>query len=226
MENKKEIEGIKKNLENPVFTNLEVLLDKSRVKLISFSLLGLFIYKYDIDIEKGLSFLGISIKDITVSDISIMLILVLIYLLVNFIWMSWNRFIEWDIRRTGTQSKIIKAPKTLAGSEFDYPNDEYQSNLYFYWLTKKREIADLEEKFKNVEFNNDNCKEINGNLQNLKDILLDTRIEASLEKFNEAFWKKIKSENLRWIIFDFTLPILICCASIFFLTMKVISLWN
>ncbi len=33
---------IKNNLENPVFTNLDVLLDKSRAKLISFNLLGFF----------------------------------------------------------------------------------------------------------------------------------------------------------------------------------------
>jgi len=55
---------IKNNLENPVFTNLDVLLDKSRAKLISFSLLGFFIWHYDIDIKKGLSFLGIIIKNI------------------------------------------------------------------------------------------------------------------------------------------------------------------
>lgn len=221
MESEKEIEIIKKNLENPVFTNLDVLLDKSRVKLISFSLLGLFIYNYDIDIEKGLSFLGISIKDITVSDISLMLIIVLGYLLVNFIWMSWNRLIEWNIRRTGTESKLIKAPKTLAGDEFDYPNNDCQSSLYYYWLKKEREILDLEKKFNNIEINSSNCRDINENLKSLTKLLSNPRFKASLDKFDEAFWQKIKSENARWIVFDFLLPILICILSIGFLSYKI-----
>jgi len=211
---------IKNNLENPVFTNLDVLLDKSRAKLISFNLLGFFIWHYDIDIKKGLSFLGIIIKNITINDISMMLIVILIYLLINFIWMSWNRLNEWNIRRTGTSEKLIKNTKSFAFSEYEYPEDTKQASLYCYWLKQGKYIIELESKLKATNFNENECKDLNKNLQQLKSILFDNRIKSSLEKFDETFWHKIKSENLRWVFFDFLLPTLITILSIILLTQK------
>lgn len=205
---------IKNNLENPVFTNLDVLLDKSRAKLISFSLLGFFIWHYDIDIKKGLSFLGITIKNITIHDISIMLTIILIYLLINFIWMSWNRFVEWKIRRTGTSKKLINNTKSFAFSEYDYPEDEKQASLYHYWSKKQKYIQQLEDKLKATNLNEGDCKDLKKSLQELKSTLSDERIKVSLEKFDETFWHKIKSENRRWFIFDFLLPAFIAGLSI------------
>lgn len=221
MEDKKQIDNIKKNLENPVFTNLDVLLDKSRVKLISFSLLGFFIYHYDIDIKTGLSFLGITIKNITINDITIMLTAILIYLFINFIWMSWNRFIEWNIRRTGTSEKVIKNTKSFAEHSYEYPNDTKQASLYYYWVKNEKNILELESKLKATNFNENEGKDLNKNLQQLKSILYDERIKASLEKFDETFCQKIKSENLRWVIFDFGLPGLVCLSSIILLLIKI-----
>ena len=189
MENKNQIENIKKNLENPVFTDLDNLIDKSRTKLISFSLLGFFICRYDIDMSKGLSFLGISIKNINTCDIAHILIILLLYMLINFIWMSLNKLKEWNIRRTGISKQKIKQQQRGFGNKFedmDNPNEK-QASLYSFILSNQ-EIT---------------CE--------------DSRIQASLEKFNETFWQKIKSENLRWIIFDFILPIIISIASIGYL---------
>ena len=214
MKDNSQIDNIKKNLENPVFTNLDILLDKARVKLISFSLLGFFIYHYNIDIAKGLSFFGMTIKDITINDISIMLALVLIYILVNFIWMSCNRFIEWNIRRTGTCEKIIKNTKSFADINYEYPSDAQQSSLYYYWLSKEKSISDIETTLKDIKIDEDNCKELNKTLKKLTQILSDKRIQASLKKFDETFWLKIKGENRRWLVFDFILPVVISSLSI------------
>jgi hypothetical protein len=189
MENKNQIENIRKNLENPVFTDLDNLIDKSRTKLISFSLLGFFICRYDIDMSKGLSFLGISIKNINTCDIAHILIILLLYILINFIWMSLNKLKEWNIRRTGISKQKIKQQQRGFGNKFedmDNPNEK-QASLYSFILSNQKITCE------------------------------DSRIQASLEKFNETFWQKIKSENLRWIIFDFILPIIISIASIGYL---------
>jgi hypothetical protein len=189
MENKNQIEKIKKNLENPVFTDLDNLIDKSRTKLISFSLLGFFICRYDIDMSKGLSFLGISIKNINTYDIALILVILLLYMLINFIWMSLNKLKEWNIRRTGVSKAKIKQQQQGFADKFeDMDNtNEKQASLYSFILSNEKLTCD------------------------------DSRIQASLEKFNETFWQKIKSENLRWIAFDFILPIIISIASIGYL---------
>lgn len=189
MENKNQIENIRKNFENPVFTDLDNLIDKSRTKLISFSLLSFFICRYDIDMSKGLSFLGISIKNINTCDIAHILVILLLYMLINFIWMSLNKLKEWDIRRTGISKQKIKQQQRGFGNKFedmDNPNEK-QASLYSFILSNQKITCE------------------------------DSRIQASLEKFNETFWQKIKSENLRWIIFDFILPIIISIASIGYL---------
>lgn len=70
-------------------------------------------------------------------------------------------------------------------------------------LKKERNIIELENKLKDIEFDENKCQELNKNLQSLQTILSDSRIKASLAKFDETFWHKIKSENLRWMMFDF-----------------------
>lgn len=223
MEKEKQIENIKKNLENPVFTDLDALLDKSRVKLISFSLLGFFIFHYDIDIEKGLSFLGITIKNITINDISIMLVIVLVYMLINFIWMSWNQLMEWRIRKTGVSKELTNNLKSMGSLEYESPNDVKQASLYYYWIGKEKKIEELEKKLQNIEFDVENCQQLNKNLEELKKLLSNSRIKASLEKFDETFWNKIKSENLRWFVFDFILPVIVCFLSTFLLLIKIVG---
>ncbi|MFY9088540.1 hypothetical protein [Arcobacter aquimarinus] len=222
MEDKNQAETIKKNLENPVFTDLDALLDKSRAKLISFSLLGFFIFHYDINIKEGLSFLGITIKNITINDISIMVVIVLVYMLINFIWMSWNRLMEWRIRKTGVSKELI-SKKFMGGLEYESPNDVKQASLYYYWVGKEKQIEKLEKELQNIEFDVENCQQLNKNLEELKKLLSNSRIKVSLEKFDETFWNKIKSENFRWVVFDFILPIIVCCLSIVLLLIK---LWD
>jgi len=139
------------------------------------------------------------------------------YMLINFTWMSWNRLTEWNIRRTGTKKQHIESDG-MGDIFLDYPNEEKQSSLYSYWSSKQRNIDQIEEKLSHLEEKDKN--EILEAVKELRKTLNDDRIIASLAKFDEIFWHKIKSENWRWIIFDFGLPVVIALLSIVALAYK------
>jgi uncharacterized protein YaaQ len=168
------------------------------------------------------------------------------YLLAHFAWMAWESFVEWRLRLTGTRVTAVTVG-TFAAEEADYPSDPRQSTLANWWRGEAMRIGNLTELVGGLErrveaqealireacsgrepLNVANAtaplREITNSAQQLRQAIEQTaktlsslRIPASLERFERAYVHFLKAQNVRWLVLDVLLPLIVAGVALWYL---------
>jgi hypothetical protein len=154
---------------------------------------------------------------------------------------------EWRLRLTGTKVAFITGA-TWLGEHGDYPSDPRQSTLYNWWKIHANTIGNLEGKAKELDVQINNClselknqkkegenpnwetvrkttaefpSNVNSLINAIKEVdkaINAARIPISLERFDKWFLYFLRSQNMRWFVIEFGLPILLGIFAILLLT--------
>lgn len=224
-------------LGKPTYIDLVENALKIRRNLIATSAIALFIYFNDLSIGRSTNFLGIQFENLSPSAISFGLAILIIYFMFHYGWYVVDTIQEWRIRLTGTNGSLINMGWGKEGR--DYGADPRQFTLYYWWSRNRASIAsiDISNILKITTDLNEFCKEqklepgsqlvqanyyltekvqeLNHKLSPISQLMKDQRLEASLYRFDKAFFIFRNSQNLRWLILDVLFPFVLgICATV------------
>jgi hypothetical protein len=222
----------------PVICEFSGPIQKVRTTLFFFSIVGLAVTLGGLTIDHSSSFLGLKFSNLTHDFVQQILFWVILYLIIHFTWGSIDCFVEWRLRLTGTRVSYITAA-AYTSEHGDYPGDPRQSTLHNWWKNQASKIGNLKEKTEIINQNLEQClielsKKVEEksnpswsgfqsnqsqaitNLNNLINAVKEAektisaqRIPTSLARFDNWFKFFLRSQNLRWLVIEFSLPIVL-----------------
>jgi len=240
---------LKKVIDEPIFLGYTDNVKKTRNILLVFSFISLFLIFGKLTINSSSTILGLKFDGLDTKIIYIGLLILISFSFINFIWSSYDAFQEWQIRQSGAK-KFNKTYNDIIYTDMDNsylsPNDPRNSTLYYWWSTQAKKTDDvniaINELLKNNQkileiLNSNEGRELNSyrlkiydNFEKLDEVkksfhVLENafnskQIEQSLAKFNSRFKTLILSQNLRWIILDFFIPLSLSFLSIIFIILE------
>jgi len=210
-----------KVLINPNIESLDTNTLRIRRNLIATSIVA-YIYAVasrGID-TSGSSFLGIKFSNLDASYIQLLLIVSLAYFLLHFIWAAIDHFKENKLRLTGIVIPMVTKSSAFGGDHDLHPNtdQERQSSIFSWWWKEKGKVDEFKKILEAIEKNIDNQKHedvlnsINKNLEAINHKF--SYIEESLARFEKGFWHYQRSQLLRWLILDFSMPVILGLSAI------------
>jgi len=239
----KEQRRVEKILREPVFCELPAATQRIRTYLFLVASIGLVVGLYDLRIGPESSILGLRFDGLSDALIRNLLVTVIVYLLAHFVWAAWDSLLEWFLRLTGARTAYVTTAM-YASEEADYPADPRQSTLANWWSERTSAIGRIDEKLDtitkgiediksavaNVPDNDERTvlgnikgmvedlghrhRELRDSVKSTNDTLNSSRLTVSLRRFERWHQYFIRSQNLRWLIFDFGLPVLIAAFAI------------
>lgn len=240
---------VEKSLGEPVAAEFSDYVRKLRGNLVFISFISISLTLGGLEIDPTSSILGLKFNGLDNSSLMYGLAILNAYMLFHFIWCSFDAFQEWGMRVTGTRLSFITTAR-LSSEHGDYPSDPRQTSLYHWWkdqannigslsepvaeINRKLEIWESEVKEALEAQGNPNvvnaCMAINkvttditklkGSIETVSKALESPRIPASLERFDNRFQLFLRSQNLRWLVLELGLPIIMGLVSVFLLASK------
>ncbi|KEY88738.1 hypothetical protein PC358_06295 [Pseudomonas capeferrum] len=195
------------------------------------------------EIEAGSDFsiLGVKLTGVTPFKLMVGLSIVLIYSLIHFIWYCYELYSEWSVRVTGTKLAFVTGAK-LGATGADYPDDPKQSTLYTWWIQEARSMTAYSDLLNRVgesvqQFSvhveqlqqrdmtvggsvsssiqgmNNTLEQIRRSLDSTESTITNTRVPESLARFDRRFSLLLKSQNLRMLVVEVGIPIILSLAA-------------
>lgn len=189
---------------------------------------------------------GVQFKGLSERKILVGLFLINLYLLVHFFWSSLDSYREWELRLTGYENAdVLDVP--FYNAQTDFAKDPRQSTLYNWWLKSARQIkptdqmmqdlinkidsliasgSEVYEPPKGSNFNAEMAKirseitNIDKAFENLNATITNSRLISSLAQFDTRFRHFHASQNMRWILVEWFLPLGIGLIALFGLIWK------
>lgn len=191
---------------------------------------------------KDSPFMGLKFENLTPETIYLLLFIFVIYQLLQYSWIVSNKFLYWRVRLTGINKEISRGSRGGFFAEEivfdDYTGKPENSNFYTWMLENKSDIQDkknsMNKAWLELESYAYNSSELERRdiLKTLNDILNKThqldvrinnlRISASMKRFDSWFEMLIKSQSIRWLVFDFVIPISVGLIAVILLIQKLI----
>ena len=248
MHDEKTVKKIQKALGEPFAIEFSEYTRKIRVNLIFVSILAIVIVTQNLELATNSSFLGIRFENLDTFLVLKILFGLIIYLFIHFIWLALDNFLEWWVRLTGTRKayspNFDSTTKNMAKKYGDDTSDQRKSTLYYWWIEKQsmvdRSGKSVDAIAKNLEkeaekTNSEEDKKLLTALSNVQASVAqtrntisqigsrinDTRITASLERFDNVFKLMLSSQSLRWLIIELSVPVFIGAYAISLLCMKI-----
>jgi hypothetical protein len=234
----KDYSPTEKVLREPVFIELSDYARRIKNGLIFCSILGIVLSFTTISVSKESTIFGIRLDNLDHAFIQILLLALVIYLFIHYIWVIVDNFMEWRLRITGT--KTFTTAGTIASKEGDYPTDPRQSTLYNWWRGQQRNLSKLHDVIQKIDHLKRKLQEdskhypsnavdiqgslmeLNGefktfqqNVNQIQGLIASERIPVSLKRFDNWYKLFLKSQNARWLIFDFLIPFALSLISIY-----------
>lgn len=215
-------------LGKPTYVDLVDNALRIRRNLIASSAISLFIYYNNLSIGASTNVLGVQFTNLSPTAISSGLALLIIYFMLHYGWYIVDTIQEWRIRLTGTNGSLINIGWGTEGR--DYGPDSRQFTLYYWWNKNRDNLESLNidaiEKLSkelvdhcnNIKLEPSNqlvtlvnnltasVQDLSNKMIPLHNLLKDERIEASLYRFDNAFFIFRNSQNARWLILDVLFP--------------------
>ncbi|AZR83007.1 hypothetical protein [Thiomicrospira sp. S5] len=225
--NKRQIdnERLKELLSHPVFlmhdTNTKVI----RAQLFFLSVVSIILVCSQIKIGEGSSILGIKLKGLTSEHIYILLLLLLVYQLVHFVWASSESFMEWRLRQTALDTGGL-GRGGLEIKERDISGEVRQTTIYAFLLNSTQySLKRLQDNINVLTEENaeKTYKEIENEVKNLEDSINHKRLDEAMWRFDNWFLMFCKFQNWRWLILEFSLPVILAVSGISLLLLKLVT---
>ncbi|WP_223513463.1 hypothetical protein [Pseudomonas sp. GL-R-26] len=236
---------LEKALGEPVGFDISDVASKIRRNLLLASMVVLVLILGGIEPSSEVSIFGVALKGVTSFKLMVGLALVLCYNLCHYLWYCYELYSEWSVRVTGTKLAFVTGAK-LGATGADYPDDPKQSTLYTWWLQEARSMTAYSDLLRRVEKSIEglnghvehlekvdgtvggtvsrSIQEVSSSLQQIKhslasteDVIANTRIPFSLERFDKRFELLLKSQNARVLLIEVALPIALSLVSIWYL---------
>lgn len=199
---------LKPNIE-PLDSNSQ----RIRRNLIITSMIGFFltIGSSGISVNDS-SFFGVKFVNINKDFIHIVIILTLCNFIIHFLWSTIDHYKENRLRLTGLRIPIASYSMEMGSTILEpITSEERQSTLHSWWSGN---VVDVIEGYKKIlESNNGSLGGMN--TESLDEIL--GYMDVALRRYEIGFWKHNRSQCLRWIIMDFTMPLLMGFSAIWVL---------
>ncbi len=240
-----EITKVQKALGEPLMPEFTDYMRRVRSILVIVNLISIGVVIGGLEIDPSSSVLGIRFQGLSNEMIRKGLLLTNAYLLIHFGWGSFDSWLEWSARLTGTRVAFVTTGR-FSSEHGDYPSDPRQSTLYNWWKDNAIRISSLTEPLESMEKklsawekrveeeilkNNPNLmtvvqsfQEIRGNIndlnqkiENVQKSITALRIPASLERFDSRFRLMLRSQNLRWLILELSFPLILGCWAVWLL---------
>lgn len=233
----KKLKAVEEALGKPVAPELSENGWKIRTNLIVTSVIAIAVVLADLHIDSGSSVLGLKFSGFSDAVLRTGLLLILAYLSIHYLWTTFDNFLEWRLRVTGTRLSFVTTGK-FASEHGDYPSDPRQSTLYSWWISKAKRIGNLSARLPELERLLQNldqdlrarytagadamnivnaCRPIGEardimiklqqSIDEAQRALSATRVPVSLKRFDNWFQFFLRSQNLRWLVFDLLVPI-------------------
>ena len=172
------------------------------------------------------SFGGFKLTDFKILHIYILLFVALVYFLSHFVWAALDNLKENKLRLTGIKMSKASIASYAASPTFEANADEgRQSTLFSWWRGHRNQFEQFECIIKSIEKNIEDTQltpAINTSMQKIEEMHSKTLfIEHALLKFEKFFWGHLRSQVLRWLIFDFSIPCILALVSIIFILIKI-----
>ena len=240
---------VEKSLGEPVAVEFSDYVRKLRANLVFISFISISLIIGGMEVDPDSSILGLKFKGLDNSSIMFGLAILNAYMFLHFLWCSFDAFQEWGMRVTGTRLSFITTAR-LSSEHGDYPSDPRQTSLYHWWKDQSNKIGSLSEPIVEInrklviwekevkealESQGDPnavnaCMAINkvstditklkGSIETVSKTLESARIPVSLERFDNRFQLFLRSQNLRWLVLELGLPIIMGFISVALLVSK------
>lgn len=237
---------VEKVLGEPFAMDFPDYVRKIRNSLISLSAISIALILGGLQLSGDSTFLGLKFEGFSNSLVLRLLLLLNVYMFLHFLWCSIDHFQEWWLRLTGTRVAYVTTGK-FASEEADYPNDPRQSTLYNWWKDEARKISSLQAPFEDIhkkletweatvkeslEGKNPNVvsacmsinrissdiQKLNKSIEQIGKAIDSQRIPVSLRRFDSHFQFYLRSQNLRWLVFELGFPLALGGCALFLLS--------
>lgn len=198
-------ERFKKLMMHPVFVMHDSNTKVIRAQLFFLSISLSFLSTSSINLSKQSSVLGIGIEGLELDHLLLVISAVVVYQLIHFVWVSWESFAEWKLRLTALDTGGWGGGGISIAAE-DEDTKVRQTTLYAY-------IVDI---FDHTLSSGDKDKAI----EDVTKMLADSRIEDALARFDDSFKMFCRMQNIRWLVIEFGLPLLLGIISLYFAAKK------
>ena len=240
---------VEKSLGEPVAAEFSDYVRKLRGNLVFISFISISLIIGGMEIDPDSSILGLKFKGLNNSSVIFGLAILNAYMFLHFLWCSFDAFQEWGMRVTGTRLAFITTAR-MSSEHGDYPSDPRQTSLYHWWKDQSNKIGSLSEPIVEINSKletwekevkealesqgNPNavnaCMAINkvstditklkSSIEAVSKTLESPRIPVSLERFDNRFQLFLRSQNLRWLVLELGLPIIMGFTSVVLLVSK------
>lgn len=229
------VEEVSKVLGEPVGFDISEIASKLRRNLLLVSIVVITLIVGEIKPGADFSVFGITLTGVTPFKLMIGLAVVLAYHFVHFSWYCYELYSEWSIRITGTRLSFVTGGK-FASEGADYPDNPKQSTLYTWWLQEARSMSAYTQLLDQVESGvkrfdghiealqkadmtaagsiSQSIQEMKTALAHVRQgfsdsekVISDSRIPASLNRFDNRFRLLLRSQNLRVLIVEVGVPL-------------------
>lgn len=238
MDDEKRLSAAQKTLGEPFYGDLSPETAKTRLRLLTFSLIALVLNWGGLSVSHsdGAALLGVRLLGLNDILVGQMLFVTIAYLFIHFGWYAADGIVEWRLRLTANKT-MFQTGSTWGHSDADYPTEPRQSTLYNWWRqqgpligdvgarmeTIEKRIAELEEQLRVAPVGDPNYSKIVSLLASVRDetvqmknrsseiekALNSIRIPASLKRFDDWFKYAARSQSLRWFVFDLAAPLVL-----------------
>ncbi|WP_394561816.1 hypothetical protein [Aquipseudomonas alcaligenes] len=231
MEKEERIKALKKALGEPVGFEISDVALKVKRNVMLVSLVVIVLILGEIKAADKISIFGVSLVGVTPAKLMLGLSVVLIYSLAHYLWYCTDFWGEWSLRVTGV--RVAKGLVHLGDDSVEELADPKQSTLYTWWLSRAENISaysDLAEMIDTaideavshlgkggdpagIEFIASKFSDVRmvlrRDLVTFKGAVESNVIPMSLERFDRRFIFLLRSQNLRVLLADIILPIVL-----------------
>lgn len=180
-----------------------------------------------VDLKSTTSIFGLNLKGVEESSIDWILLLGLVYFLFHFVWSAWDKLNEWKLRLTGMPVATATHGTYSGGGPETGTDNQWQSTLSSWWAGNYHENSSIQPLIKSLQvaIEEKDVKQITPSINSINtrlDQLIEkgVHIENYLERYEKGFSNLNKSQLIRWMVYEFALPILLGGAAIIVLLVK------
>lgn len=204
-------EELKRLMDHPVLLAHDSTAKIVRAQLFFIAVSTLLLSSTSITIGEGSSILGIQLEGLTSKHIFTVASLLLAYQILHFLWASFESVYEWRARLTALDTGGWGGGGIRIADE-DQKIKIRQTTLYaFFTSVLNSDLLNARELLEKIETpeNSATIKDLAKPLERIADVLCNPRVEESLWRFDNWFKMFCKMQNYRWLILDFSIPIIL-----------------
>lgn len=234
---KERLEHIESVMRSPKGIAIVDYEERIRRNLLLVSIAAIAFTWLNLEVDTTKAFFGVlTFKNLSQENIYWFFFAVLVYEFLHYFWIQISNFGEWRIRLTGTSHLEVRGDGGGAQSEggnspYDYSGNDQNSNFYTWMFDNKHDrttamtqlikmSGELQALIENMQESKDSSNKqfqeltsktnsISSSIDRLELALQNLRIDGSMLRFDQWFRILVASQNLRWLILDIALPLIL-----------------